>query len=140
MNDDSQLHFFDPNRCLKTARWSLMSCVALLALEALVLAIVDPQRGSCSNWIIYQGKPSEAPVWLLMLLFTVVPTAWLCFIVLRWQKFCKRILDAMLDKPDQIVQVNLLWIVVCVLWTLFCSIPLLVALSECTILARRIGL
>jgi hypothetical protein len=69
MSSDLKLPFFDPDYCLKVARWSSAACIAWLFIELLLLAVLDPQSGSCSQWVIFPGKPSETHVGFLVLVF-----------------------------------------------------------------------
>jgi hypothetical protein len=140
MNENLRLPFFDPDYCLKVARWSSVVCVVWLLIELALLAVVDPEKGGCSNWIIFPGGPSEINVWLLMfLLFTAAPGFWMCFIVVRWSRFSQKIYSSILERPDLNLHQNHLWLVVCTGWAMFCSLPLWFMLSNCTNLFRRFG-
>jgi len=139
MNENFRLPFFDPDYCLKAARWSSAVCVGWLLIELILLAALDPQSGSCSNWTIYPGRPSETHVGFLVLLFTAVPTAWICFIVIRWQRFSEKFFKSILQRPDLMMNHNKVWLVVCLGWALFCSFPLWIMLSNCTNVFRSLG-
>ena len=94
MNDDLRLPFFDPVYCLKVVRWSSAVCTGWLLIELILLAILNPQSGSCSGWTIYPGKPSETHIGLLVLFFTAVPTAWICSIALRWRRSSEKLFNS----------------------------------------------
>jgi hypothetical protein len=132
MSSDFKLPFFDPDYCLKVARLSSAVCVALLLIELLLLAVLDPQSGNCSHWVIFPGKPSETHIGLLVLLFTALPTAWICFVSVRWQRFSEKMIKGILARPDLIMNHNKVFLVVCSGWALFCSIPLWMLVSNCT--------
>jgi hypothetical protein len=140
MNDDFRLHFFDPDYCLKVVRWSSGVCVGWLLVELILLALLDPPTGSCSNWTIHRGEPSEVHVGLLILAFTAVPTAWICFVSIQWWRFSEKIVNGILQGPDLIVDYNKLWLVYCSGWALFCSSPLWIMLSNCTTVLKSLGL
>src|ERR1700733_4166744 len=103
MGSDLKLPFFDPDYCLKVARWSSAACIAWLFIELLLLAVLDPQSGSCSHWVIFPGKPSETHVGWLVLLFTALPTAWICFVGVRWQRSSEKMIKGILARPDLIM-------------------------------------
>jgi hypothetical protein len=131
MNEDFRLPFFDPDYCLKVARWSSAVCIAWLLLE-LILLVVSPDKASCPNWTIHPGKPSEVSAQFLVLLFTVLPGAWLSFNAIRKRRFSQRIYKSILEHPELNLNYNHLLLVVCVGWALFCSWPLWFMLSNCT--------
>ncbi|WP_439925442.1 hypothetical protein [Nitrobacter sp. JJSN] len=140
MDEDFKVPFFDPDYCLKVVRWSSTVCVGWLLIELILLATLNPLSKSCPNWTIYPGTPSETHVGLLILLFTAVPTAWVCFIVIRWRRFSEKIFNSILQRPDLITDhPNTVWLVVCLSWTLFCSSPLWFMLSNCTNVFRSLG-
>jgi hypothetical protein len=139
MNKDFRLPFFDPDYCLKVARCSSAVCAAWLIVELILLAVLNPDPARCANWTIHRGKSSETHVGLLILLFTAVPTAWICFIAIRWRRSSERIFNSILERPDLIINHNKLWLVVCSGWALFCFGPLWMMLSNCTTLFQRLG-
>jgi hypothetical protein len=106
MNDDFRLPFFDPDYCLKVVRWASAVCVSWLLIELILLAVINPEKGSCSSWTIHSGKPSEVGVWFLVLFFTVVPSVWLCFTVVRWRQFSEKIYNEILERPALIINPN----------------------------------
>jgi hypothetical protein len=130
-NEDFKLPFFDPDYCRKVVQWSSIVCVGWLLIELILLATSNPQTESCSNWTIYPGKPSETHVGWLILLFTAVPTAWICFIAIRWRRYSEKIFNDFLQRPD-LTDSNKLFLIVCSSWALFCSSPLWLMLSNCT--------
>jgi hypothetical protein len=132
MNSDLKLPFFDPDYCLKAVRWSSAVCVAWLLTELKLLAVLNPRSGRCSDWVIFRGKPSETHVGFLVILFTALPTAWICFISVRWRRFSEKMFNAILEHADLVMDHNKVWLVVCIGWALFCSIPLWMMLSNCT--------
>lgn len=130
MNEDFRLPGFDPDYCLKVARWSSVVCVGWLLIELILLAVLDLQGGTCSNWII------QTNIWLLILLFTVAPTAWLGFNVVRWRHFSQKTYNRILKYPEYSINHDNLLLGVCISWALFCSFPLWITLAGCTTLFR----
>ena len=139
MNKRWKLPYFDPDYCLKVARWSSAVCIGWLLIEMIVLAAVNPEKSSCPGWTIFPGKASEVPAWLLVLLFTAAPSLWMCLIVGRWRHFSQKIYNGILERPDLNLHHNHLWLIVCAGWAMFCSLPLWLMLSNCTNLLRRLG-
>jgi hypothetical protein len=139
MNSDLKLPFFDPHYCLKVARWSSAVCVAWLLIELLLIAVLNPRSGSCSNWVIFRGKPSETHIGFLVLLFSALPAAWICFVTARWRRFSEKMFNGILEHADLIMDHNKVWLVVCSGWALFCSFPLCMMLSNCTGVSRLFG-
>jgi hypothetical protein len=126
------LPYFDRDYCRKVARWSSIVCIAWLLIELTLLAALNPRSGSCSDWVIFRGEPPENHVGLFVLLFTAVPTAWICFISVRWQRSSEKMIKGILARPDLILDLNKLFLVVCSGWALFYSIPLWMMLWNCT--------
>jgi hypothetical protein len=78
MNGRPKLPHYDPDYCLKIAKWTASVCVAVLAIEMLVLMIVDPSAGRCPGWIINATKQSAVSLWVLIGICTALPTIWIC--------------------------------------------------------------
>ena len=94
MDERPKLPHYDPDHCLKIARWAASVCVGIFVIELLVLLFVDPSNGKCPGWTIYSENGSAMPAWLLAGIFSGVPTIWICYVVLRWeQKFSKKMYD-----------------------------------------------
>ena len=91
MNERPKLPHYDPDYCLKVAQWTASICVAVLAIELLVLITVDPSAGRCPGWIINATKQSAASLWVLVGIFTALPTIWICYVVFRWDYFSQKL-------------------------------------------------
>jgi hypothetical protein len=153
MDESQRLPNFDPTFCLKVAKWGAAICLALLIIAVCILGLVDPTNSRCPGWIIYDKKAGQATsLWLFVGMFTALPTIWICYIVLRWNRFSQRIYDAAAGrytpfllpkvlydryKPDPFIfPHNQVFVIVVVGWCLFCTIPLWMMLINCTNLPR----
>jgi hypothetical protein len=139
MNEDFRLPFFDPDYCLKVARWSSVVCVGWLLIELILLGVLEPDPRRCSKWIIHRNEPAEMHVGLLILMFTAAPAAWMCYVALRWRHFAEKMLNGILARPDLIMDHNRLFLTVCTGWALFCAIPLGLMLRTCTSVFEYLG-
>ena len=152
MNERPYLPNYDPKFCRKVARISAVSCVVWLMIMLLTLIFVDPSKGKCPGWTIYAQNGAATSLWLLAVMFTALPTFWICFISLRWERFSQKIYDAASDnyqpflapkflydsfKPDPVFfPHNQVFVAVCVGWSLFCTSPFWLMLGNCTNLLR----
>ena len=152
MNDRPFLPLYDPDFCRKAARLSAASCLVWLATLLLILIFVDPSRGQCPGWIIYAENGSATSLWFLSGMFTALPTLWICFVALRWERSSQKIYDTAKDdyqpfmtpkflydsfKPDPVsFPYNQMFVGIFVGWSLFCTIPLWIMLGTCTKLLR----
>jgi hypothetical protein len=152
MDERPYLPNYDPDFCRKVARWSAVSCVVWLIISLLILSFVDPSGSRCPGWIIYAENGSATSLWLLVGMFTALPTIWICFIALRWERFSQKVYDAAADtyepfmmpkfmydyhKPDPVTfPHNSVMVAVFLLWSLFCTSSLWIMLGNCTSLLR----
>jgi hypothetical protein len=140
MNDDLRLPFFDPDFCLKITRWSAAACIGWLLIEVILLVAATPEKGSCSDWIIHRGEPSETPIGLLILLFTAAPTGWVSYhAFVRPRRMLERVHNSILRTPELNLNHNALLLIVLTGWALFCSAPLWFILSNCIRLFQPFG-
>jgi hypothetical protein len=157
MNERPNLPFYDPDFCLRVAKWGAASCVGWLTIALLILTFVDPSNSRCLGWTIYTTKGAATSLWILVGMFTALPTIWICFIVLRWERFSQKIYDNAAGTyrpyPNLMPQVlydrynpdpftfpyNRVFVVVNVGWSLFCTGPLWLMLTNCTNLSRYLG-
>jgi hypothetical protein len=138
MNEDLKLPSFDPDYCLKVSRWASVACIGWLFVELVLLALLEPDPRRCSKWIIHRNEPAEVHVGFLVLMFTALPAAWLCFVTLRWRRFAEKMFNAILERPDLVMDHDKLVLAVLTGWSLFCSIPLWLMLRNCTPLFQRL--
>ena len=137
---------YNPEYCLKVARWTAAGCIAVLFVEFLVLLIVEPSASRCPGWIV-ESQESSSSLWLVVGMVTGLPTFWICYVVLRWdQKFSPMIYDSILRPRSMfglgrtvepgplnlLLDFDRLFLHVCIGWGLFSAIPLGVMLFECT--------
>jgi hypothetical protein len=80
MEERPKLPHYDPDYCLKVAKWAASICVAFLIIELLVLFVVDPTNGRCPGWIIYAKNGSATSLWILVGFLTAAPTVWICYV------------------------------------------------------------
>ncbi|MGX4806194.1 hypothetical protein [Bradyrhizobium guangdongense] len=146
MNDSQRLLDFDPDFCRRIAKWGAVVCLVWLALAICILALVHPSS-RCPAWTIHDKKGGATSLWVVVGYFTGFPTAWLCFIVLRWKGFVRTICGSGEDrykrflaskgwdyesKPAAYVfPVNALFGFVIAMWSLLCSMPLWVMVLPC---------
>jgi len=95
MDERPKLPHYDPDYCLKVAKWAASICVGILVIELLVLLFVAPNNGKCPGWTIYAENGSAISLWLLTGTLSGVPTIWICYVVVRWeQKFSQKMYDS----------------------------------------------
>jgi|GEM_PF-1742580 len=164
MTERPQLPHYDPNYCLKIAKWTAFICVAVLVFELLVLVIIDLSDSRCPGWILNVGKDSPVSLWLLVGVGSGVPTVWICYVVLRWKHFSQKLYDSIAyrrsstfssfgfrGKNDDeshepnfenifLLDSNRLFLRVSILWCLFCTVPFWMMLGNCTDLPKLIGI
>jgi hypothetical protein len=133
---------YNPDYCLKIARWTAAACLAVLGVELLVLVIVDPNATRCPGWIM---GPKGSAHWLYMIgTVTGIPTLWVCFVVFQWDYFSDKVdrrwppsnWDTLDDR--YLMDVDMLWLYVCIGWFLFSTIPFWGMLAICTDALDRI--
>jgi hypothetical protein len=145
---------FDPDFCLRAAKWTAVSCVGWLTIELLILTLIDPSNSQCPGWFI-GTRNGPISLWVLVGMFTALPTIWICYVVLRWERFSQQIYDSaaatyrpfmtpksLYDryKPGPVAfPFNLVFVVTLVGWSLFCTAPLWMLLANCTGLLRDLG-
>ena len=152
MDDRPFLPNYNPDFCRKVASWAAASCLVWLTILLLILTLVDPSKGRCPGWTIYAENGAATSMWFLAGMFTALPTFWICFVALRWERFSQKIYDTAADnyqpfmtpkflydsfKPDPITfPHNQMFVAVFVGWSLFCTSPLWMMLGNCTNLLR----
>ena len=155
MDERPYLPNYDPDFCLKVAKWGAATCVGWLTIALLILTLVDPSNSQCPGWIIHAKNGQATSLWLLMGMFTALPTIWICFVVLRWERFSQMIYDTAAGtyqpfmtpkflydryKPDPFTfPHNRVFVAVNVGWSLFCTGPLWMMLTNCTNVPRYLG-
>jgi len=164
MSERPKLPHYDPDYCLKIARWTASVGVAVLVIEVLVLIIVDPSAGRCPGWIIHATKQSAMSLWVLIGICTALPTIWICYVVFRWDHFSQKLYDSIAGRrsstlsrlvglrgksdaevPDLnvenifLINFDRLFLEVSIGWCLFCTLPLWMMLANCTQFSRYLG-
>lgn len=158
MDERPYLPNYDPDFCRMVARWTAATCLAWLICSLLILMLVEPSHGSCPGWTIHSKNGEAQSLWVLVGLFTALPTMWICWIVLRWERFSQKIYDSAKPtyygpfpnalpktlyeryRPDPVsFPHNLVFVVVNVGWCLFCMGPLWLMLTNCTSLPHYLG-
>lgn len=133
---------FDSNYCFKIAKISALVCIALVTIEALTLARVDPSGSRCPDWTI--ALSGGGAISLAAIMVICIPAAiWPSIVAFRWRKFAQRVHDSIRRPPDPLtrsitglseppkIDFNRLFLVVNIGWCLFCSIPLWLMLGGC---------
>jgi hypothetical protein len=154
MDGRPDLPNYDPAFCLKVAKWAAASCVGWLTIELLILTLVDPGNSRCPGWFI-GNKNGPISLWVLVAMFTAVPTIWICYVVLRWERFSQQIYDSAAPtyrpfmtpkslhdryKPGPVTfPFNRVFVIAVVGWSLFCTAPLWMLLANCTKLPGYLG-
>jgi hypothetical protein len=154
IDERPELPNYDPDFCLKVTKWAVVSCVGWLTIELLILTLVDPSNSQCPGWFI-GGKNGPISLWVLVVMFTAIPTIWICYVVLRWERFSQQVYDSaaasyrpfmvrksLYDRytPGPVAfPFNLVFVVALVGWSLFCTGPLWMLLAGCTNLLGYLG-
>lgn len=89
VDERPKLPNFDPDYCLRVLKWSAAICVALFAVQVLILMMVDPSDSHCPGWTIYSGNGSPSPMWLIVALCSGLPATALCCGVICWKSYYK---------------------------------------------------
>jgi hypothetical protein len=155
MDERPHLPNYDSGFCLKVAKWGAAICLGSLTIALLILTLVDPSSSQCPGWTLYTTKGGAISLWVLVGLFTGLPTIWICYIVLRWERFSRTFYDTAAGtrqpfmtpkflydryKPDPVTfPHNDVFVVVMVGWSLFCTGPLWLMLANCTDISRYLG-
>jgi hypothetical protein len=104
MDQRPKLPHYDPDYCVKIAKWAASVCVGILVIELLVLLFVAPSNDKCPGWTMYseKGSATPLPLWILAGIFTGMPTIWICYVVLRWeQKFSQKMYDGIAYRDNR---------------------------------------
>jgi hypothetical protein len=157
MNERPNLPNYDPEFCLKVAQLAATACIGWLIIGLLILTFADPGNSQCPEWTIHSKNGQATSLWFFFGLFTALPTIWICSIVLRWEHFSERVyasaagtyrpfpnlmLKFLYDRynPDPFTfPYNRVFVVVSVGWSLSCTAPLWLMLTNCTNLPRYLG-
>jgi hypothetical protein len=134
---------YDPVFCGRLVKGAAYLCAGLIAAELLVLLLVHPSDEQCPNWVFHAHQPSAASMWALAGLITVLPTLWMCYVALRWDRyFASKMYDSIAcGSPGQMfMPVNWLVLAVIAFWCLFCAIPLFLMLDQCTAVSAHFNL
>jgi hypothetical protein len=155
MDERPYLPNYDPDFCLKALKWGAAACVGWLITALLILTLVDPSNSQCPGWTIRAKNGQATSLWFLVGLFTALPTIWICFVVLRWERFSRTVYDSAAGtyqpfmtpkflydryKPNPVTfPYNPVFVAVSVGWSLFCTGPLWIMLTNCSNLPRYLG-
>jgi|KBSSwiStaDraftv2_1062776.scaffolds.fasta_scaffold539202_1 hypothetical protein len=158
MDERPNLPNYDSDFCLKVVKWTAVTCVVWLVCTVLILMFVDPSHDRCPGWAIHSKDGGAMSVWVFVGMFTAFPTIWICWTVLRWEHFSQQIYDSakptyygsfpdalpkkLYDRyrPDRVTfPYNAVFVGVNVVWSLFCTLPLWLMLTNCTSLPRYLG-
>jgi hypothetical protein len=102
MDERPKLPHYDPDYCLKVAKWAASTCLGILLIEFLVLLFVAPSSDKCPGWTFYAENRRATPVWILALVITGGATILVCYVVLRWeQRFSQEIYDRIVYRDDR---------------------------------------
>jgi hypothetical protein len=108
MDERPKLPHYDPDYCLKVAKWAASICVGILVVELLVLLFVTPDTAKCPGWTIYAKNGSPMPSWILAGIFTGGPTIWICYVVRHWeQTFSRKMYDGIAYRDNRPIFPNL---------------------------------
>jgi hypothetical protein len=128
---------YDPEFCGRVLKAAACVCVGWTIAELLVLFMVHPNEARCPGWVFYPHQRSAASLWLLAGMLTVLPTAWISNIALRWNDtYARKMYDSIADGPpgQSLIDLNWLMLIVIAGWCLFSAIPLFLMLDQCTVL------
>src|SRR5262245_13796005 len=134
-----KLPYYDPVFCGKVVTGTACVCVALIVAELLVLLLVYPRDDRCPGWIFHPNQPSAASLWVLAGMFTVVPALWICNVALRWDHYYAQKMYDRIANDFRVIDADYLMLVVMAGWCLFCAIPLILMLVQCTALSHYLN-
>jgi len=101
MDERPRLPHYDPEYCLKVAKWAAFVCVAILLVELFLLLLVSPSA-KCPGWTMYAETGQATYVWILAAVVTGGATIGICYVVLRWkEKFSQDLYDSLAYRDDQ---------------------------------------
>jgi len=134
----AKLPNYDPEFCGKVVTGAACVCVGLIIAELLVL--LHPSDDRCLSWTFHPNQPSAVSLWVLAGMTTVAPALWICNIALRWDHYySRRIYDSIVYGPLRQLFANVQWLMLIVMWCLFCAIPLFLILGQCTVLSHYLN-
>ena len=157
MNGYRKLPNYDPDYCLSVAKLAALICSGILIVEVLILVFLEPS--SCPIFTKYMPGKSGASLLTIVVMCTVAPTIWICYVVYAWQLFSKKIYESIIYKSnykifglfgldnghrklrtDEILSLdmNMFFCNLCIGWFLFCSIPLCVMITGYTDILRYV--
>ncbi len=128
-----------PDFCGKVVKGAACVCVGWIVAELLVLLLIQPRADRCPAWILHPHQPSAASLWVLAGMFTVLPALWVSYVALRWDDhIAGKVYDSIADGPPQqmLIDSRSLALIVMAFWCLFCAIPLVLMLGQCTALSH----
>jgi hypothetical protein len=108
MNECARFPHYDPDYCLRVAKWAASACVGILLVELVGMLIVVPDEAKCPGWTIYAENGAATPGWLLAGIFTGLPTIWICYVALNWEeKFSEQFYNSIAYRDETSMFVNL---------------------------------
>jgi hypothetical protein len=102
MDERPKLPHYDPDYCLKAAKWAASTCVGILLIELLVLLFVAPRPDKCPGWTMYAENGTATPLWILAGIISGGSTILIWYFVLRWeQRFSQEVYDRIAYRDDR---------------------------------------
>lgn len=77
-------------------------------MNLLGCCLLSPDQAKCPGWTVYAENGAATPGWLLVGIFTGLPTIWMCYVVLNWEeKFSRQFYDSIAYRDETSIFANL---------------------------------
>jgi hypothetical protein len=145
MVDDHRFGNFDRQYCEKVCKISAATCASFIIAAAVLFVTISP-ASRCPGWMLTAENGTSSPLYAIAFI-PALAAAWLCFLALNWE-WAARLIDVNIrtsweaiasgdrdrfwELPAALLDINVLFTLVCVGWTAFCSIPLLLIFLKCS--------
>lgn len=149
MGADPRYPNFDPDFCNTVTRIAAVANAAILVVTLVLLSTISPDPARCPGWRLPDAQSTSA--WLVVAIFVGFPALWICFLALRPDCFARKVIESLENAerrasssplfgrmsgfhqlPMHTFPLNWLLVVTMIGWTLFCCVPPLLILGECT--------
>jgi hypothetical protein len=135
---------FNTSFCGTVVRLAAAACIAIVICTIMILTNFDPSHTKCSGWI-YDPETTPAArtsFWSLVLWLQIPGALGISANAAFWRRSSQHIANN-LSRAEQLwlrngglplhlLDLNLLFLIVAVGWTLFCSVPLILIFIKCT--------
>ena len=143
---------FDPLFCRRVARITAAVCVLLVIGSFVLIAGIDPAHPRCPGWYLESKDGASTSIWMIVGL-QILWAGWMAYVATHWEWFSSRTIerletslrsllhnrsasdDARQERYEaqiaMMLDFNILFVIVGLGSTVFCSAPLLVVAFKC---------